>query len=99
MWYKRVVQFHSFACGCPIFPALFIEKTVLLHSQVALAVKNPPGNARDIKRCGFDPWVGKIPWRWAWQPTPVFLPGELHGQRILTCTNRVSEESCTTEVT
>ena len=25
---------------------------------------------------GFDPWVGKIPWRRAWQPTPVFLPGE-----------------------
>ena len=25
---------------------------------------------------GFDPWVGKIPWRRKWQPTPVFLPGE-----------------------
>ena len=25
---------------------------------------------------GFDPWVGKIPWSRAWQPTPVFLPGE-----------------------
>ena len=30
-----------------------------------------------------DPWVGKIPWRRKWQPTPVFLPGEFHGQRIL----------------
>ena len=30
-------------------------------------------------RRGFDPWVGKIPWRKAWQPTPVFLPGECHG--------------------
>ena len=29
----------------------------------------------------FDPWVGKIPWRRKWQPTPVFLPGESHGQR------------------
>ena len=27
-------------------------------------------------RPGFDPWVGEIPWRRAWQPTPVFLPGE-----------------------
>ena len=27
--------------------------------------------------------VGKIPWRRAWQPTPVFLPGEFHGQRRL----------------
>ena len=26
----------------------------------------------------FDPWVGKIPWRRKWQPTPVFLPGEAH---------------------
>ena len=35
------------------------------------------------KRCGFDPWMGKIPWRRAWQLTPVFLPGESHGQRSL----------------
>ena len=31
----------------------------------------------------FDPWVGKIPWRGEWQPTPVFLPGDSHGQRSL----------------
>ena len=31
----------------------------------------------------FDPWFGKIPWRKEWQPTPVFLPGEFHGQRSL----------------
>ena len=35
------------------------------------------------RRLGFDPWVGKIPWRRKWQPTPVFLPGEFHGQRSL----------------
>ena len=35
------------------------------------------------RRPGFDPWVRKIPWRRAWQPTPVFLPGESHGQRSL----------------
>ena len=28
------------------------------------------------RRSGFFPWIGKIPWRWAWQPTPVFLPEE-----------------------
>jgi len=33
------------------------------------------------RRPGFDSWLGKIPWRRAWQPTPVFLPG--HGQRSL----------------
>ena len=31
----------------------------------------------------FDPWVGKIPWRRKWQPTPLFLPGESHGGRSL----------------
>ena len=35
------------------------------------------------KRCGFNPWVRKILWRRAWQPTPVFLLGESHGQRSL----------------
>jgi len=33
--------------------------------------------------CRFDPWVGKIPWRRAWQPTPALSPGESHGQRNL----------------
>ena len=44
-------------------------------SQVALMVKNPPASAGD-KRRKFDPWVGKILWRRAWQPTQIFLPGE-----------------------
>ena len=35
------------------------------------------------RRCSFDPWVGKIHWRKAWQPIPVFLAGESHGQRNL----------------
>ena len=34
-----------------------------------------------FRTCSFDPWVGKIPWRRKWQPSPVFLPGESHGQR------------------
>ena len=35
------------------------------------------------RRPGFSPWVGKIAWRREWQPTPVFLPGESHGQMSL----------------
>ena len=35
------------------------------------------------KRPGFDPWVGKNPWRKKWQPTPVVLPGKSHGRRNL----------------
>ena len=38
---------------------------------------------RRHKRLGFHPWVGKIPWRRAWQPIPGFLPGESHGQKSL----------------
>ena len=36
------------------------------------------------RKPGFKSWVGKIPWRREWLPTPVFLPGEFHGQRSLT---------------
>ena len=38
--------------------------------------KEPTCQYRRHKRHEFDPWVGKIPWRRAWQPTPVFLPRE-----------------------
>ena len=51
-------------------------------SQVVLVVKNVPTNAGDVKDTGdmgSIPWVGKIPWQRAWQPTSVFLPGESHG--------------------
>ena len=48
---------------------------------MALVLKNPPASVGDVKRPGFSPWIGKIPWRRAWQPTPVFLPGESLGQR------------------
>ena len=40
-------------------------------------------NCLQSRRPGFYPWVRKIPWRREWQPTPVFLPGESHGQRSL----------------
>ena len=45
--------------------------------------KEPAFKCRKHKRHGFDPWIGKIPWRRAWQPTPVLLLGESHGQRSL----------------
>ena len=45
--------------------------------------KEPACQCRRHKRHWFDPWVRKIPWRRKWQPTPVFLPGESHGQRSL----------------
>ena len=59
---------------------------ILVHpgaSQVALAVKNLPASAGDIRDVGSSPWVTKISWRKVWQPPQVFLPGESHGQRSL----------------
>ena len=42
------------------------------------------GQLQEPRRHRFIPWVRKIAWGpWAWKPTPVFLPGESHGQRIL----------------
>ena len=45
--------------------------------------KEPACQARRHKGHRFDPWVRKIPWSRKCQPTPVFLPGESHGQRSL----------------
>ena len=55
----------------------------LAGNQVVLVEKNLPANARRREWRGFSPWVGKIPLIKKWQPTPVFLPGESHGQRSL----------------
>ena len=52
-------------------------------SLVALVVKNPPANAGDIREVGLILTVTKIPWRRAWQPSPVFLPEKSHGERSL----------------
>ena len=46
--------------------------------------RNTAVNAGDQREVGLYSWVGKMPWRRKWQPTPVFLPGKFHGQRSLT---------------
>ena len=48
--------------------------------------KEPACQCRRCKRHRFDPWIRKILWRRAWQPTPVLLTGESHGQRSLRAT-------------
>ena len=56
--------------------------------------------SRRHKKCRFDPWVRKIPWRRMWQPTPIFLPGESLGQRKLVGYSPWGcKESDTTEAT
>ena len=57
---------------------------LLLGFSGGASGKEPECQSRRCKRRGFDPsLVGKIPWRRAWQPTPVSLLGQFHGQRSL----------------
>ena len=67
---------------------------------MALLVKNALANAGDLRDVTLILWFRKIPWRRAWQPTPVFLPGESHRQRSLAGYSAWGcKESDTTEVT
>ena len=61
--------------------------------------KEPDWQCRRYKRSGFDPWVRKIPWRKAWQPTPVFLTAESHWPGAWWATIHRVTELDTTEVT
>ena len=62
--------------------------------------KESTRQCRGCRRPGFNPWLGKIPWRRKWQPTPAFLPGEFHRQRSLAgYSPRSCKESDTTEHT
>ena len=55
-----------------------------MHVPGGTSGKEPTCQCKRSKRLGFNRRVWKIPWRTAWQPSPVFLPGESHGQRSLT---------------
>ena len=59
--------------------SLLFLSLFLCDLMVAQVVKNSPG----YRRPSFNPWVRNIFWRREWKPTPVFLPGEFHGQRSL----------------
>ena len=66
-----------------------------LGTQVARVVKNPSANTGDIKRCVFDPWVGKIPWRRKWQPTPSCLGNPMDWWAIVNGLQRVGHDLAT----
>ena len=70
VWANTTAQYMGVVCVFPVplgFPGG--------------ATEEPACQCSRCKRHGFDPWVRKIPWRRAWQSTPVFLSGESHGQR------------------
>ena len=71
---------NCYICMCMCVCAHTLD---LWASQLALVVNDPPASVGVVKIHGFNHWIWKVPWRRAWQPTPVFLPGESHGQRSL----------------
>ena len=86
--YSGVTDIH--ACKCVYVYMIGLPRW--------LSGKESTCQCRRGGRHRFDPWVRKIPWRRAWQPTPVFLPGESHGQRAWRAmVHRCHKESDTTE--
>ena len=81
---RRAVLTGSWLCPTlqPDHPVLeFVSRVQGLPR--GFSGKDPACQCRRCKRCRFDPWVGKIPWRRAWPPTAVFLPRKSHGQGSL----------------
>ena len=72
---------HFENCYCTDYYNDVLVFIPVYSSLVTQRVNNPW--ARSRRRFGFALWVGKIPWRREWRPTPVFLPGEFNGQRTL----------------
>ena len=77
---KRYLPFWSYYSPLWLFFCVNSHATWL---PSWLSGKESACQCRRPKRCGFDPWVGKIPWSRKWQPAPVFLPNNFYGQRSL----------------
>ena len=76
----------SFLLGKDIFAGQWAKWPLLIENRGfpwGLSGKESACQCRRHGRCGFNPWVEKIPWRRKWQPTLVFLSGQSHGQRSL----------------
>ena len=86
---KHIFSFSIFIlCIAHLFPfciaKIYLKLCIILWGLPrGSVVKNQPANVGDAGDGGFDPWVGKTPWRRKWQPSPIFLPGKYLGQRSL----------------
>ena len=76
--YHLLMRFKCKAAEC--FKVLKVPHKHIPGLPMWLSGKEP---ACQCRRCGFNPWVRKIPWRRKWQATPIFLPWKSHGQRSL----------------
>ena len=87
--YIDCVDCFAGICKCQNLAHYIVQIHVVYQLYHSIAEKGLPWCLRwqriclQCRRPGFDPQVGTIPWRRAWQPTSVFLPGESHGQRRL----------------
>ena len=82
--------YDSFATTSPLYLLLllcYVHLPSYLGFPGGTSSKEPTCQCR---RHGLNSWVGKVPWRRAWQAPPVFLPGESHGQKSLVTVHRVA---------
>ena len=73
--------------------------TTIEHFPGGASGQEPTCQCRRLKRHGFNSWIGKIPWRREWGPTPVFVPGQHHGQSLAGYSPRGRKQLDTTEAT
>ena len=82
-YFRRILQLSDFPQGYnERFFGLFSQQVFIEHLLEILrwlSGKEYACQCRRLRRYGIDPWVGKIPWRRAWQPTPVHLLEKSHG--------------------
>ena len=76
--------YHSYGLEELILQMAVLPKAVYRFNEIPVKLDFPDGSdgksiCLQCRRPEFNPWVGKIPWRRKWQPTPVFLPGKSHG--------------------
>ena len=77
--------FHSHTSPHPAWSSLLALLAACMVPEFpgGASGEEPACQCRRCWRHGFDSWIGKISWRKAWQPIPVFTPGESHGTRSL----------------
>ena len=80
---KMIKQNDSLPKAVPLISIQLLVGATPARAPRRLSGKEPVFQCRRYKGHGFDPWVRETPWRWKWQPIPVFLPGKSHGERSL----------------
>ena len=98
--YRGMLQVNLWVVSAELSKAPCVKLGELTCDGMGSLVLSRKEPTCQCRRHRFNPWVGKIPWRRKWHPTPVFLPGEPQGQQSLVgCRLWGHTESDTTEAT